>query len=260
MRKKKGGGGGGGANWMDTYGDMVTLLLCFFVLLYSMSTLDQKKFQALVESLNPSTSVTEDPEQPDGVGGDNVDSIEKKDPEQVKRETEEAMDQLYQRLKDYVTESNQQEFISVIKGQGYTFISFQNAVFFNGDSYVLLDSGKQVLDAISSELAAVTGSIDEIQVLGHTSQARTNGPNDEVYDRFLASNRATEVLLYLQQKDFIDPAKLVSVGYGQWRPVDTFETPEGRAANRRVELIITGVNPDGESGIEKYNSMRQNAQ
>ena len=43
MPKKK-GGGGGGANWMDTYGDMVTLLLCFFVLLYSMSTISEENW------------------------------------------------------------------------------------------------------------------------------------------------------------------------------------------------------------------------
>ena len=48
--KKKSGGGGGGANWMDTYGDMVTLLLCFFVLLYSMSTISEEKFKAIVQT------------------------------------------------------------------------------------------------------------------------------------------------------------------------------------------------------------------
>ena len=45
MAKKR--SGGGGANWMDTYGDMVTLLLCFFVLLYSMSTIDQEKWMMI---------------------------------------------------------------------------------------------------------------------------------------------------------------------------------------------------------------------
>ena len=50
-RKKS--GGGGGANWMDTYGDMVTLLLCFFVLLYSMSTISEENWKALVMSFNP---------------------------------------------------------------------------------------------------------------------------------------------------------------------------------------------------------------
>ena len=51
MKKKK--SGGGGANWMDTYGDMVTLLLCFFVLLYSMSTISTENWKALVMSFNP---------------------------------------------------------------------------------------------------------------------------------------------------------------------------------------------------------------
>ena len=54
MRKKRGRKGSeGGANWMDTYGDMVTLLLCFFVLLYSISSVDQSKWIKLVESFNP---------------------------------------------------------------------------------------------------------------------------------------------------------------------------------------------------------------
>ena len=64
MRKKR---SGGGANWMDTYGDMVTLLLCFFVMLYSMSTLDQEKWIALVESFNPVAEA----QHSGGGGGDN---------------------------------------------------------------------------------------------------------------------------------------------------------------------------------------------
>ena len=56
--KKKSKGGGGGANWMDTYGDMVTLLLCFFVLLYSMSTISEEKYKAVVMSFNPNAVET----------------------------------------------------------------------------------------------------------------------------------------------------------------------------------------------------------
>ena len=48
MGRRKKSGGGGGANWMDTYGDMVTLLLCFFVLLYSMSDVNKEKYEILV--------------------------------------------------------------------------------------------------------------------------------------------------------------------------------------------------------------------
>ena len=69
MKKRKKGGGGGGANWMDTYGDMVTLLLCFFVLLYSISTLDQSKWIMIVKSFNPDAvdvSQIADETNPDG--------------------------------------------------------------------------------------------------------------------------------------------------------------------------------------------------
>ena len=65
---KKKSSGGGGANWMDTYGDMVTLLLCFFVLLYSMSTIDQEKWMMIVQSFNKDAevSINDHPRGPDG--------------------------------------------------------------------------------------------------------------------------------------------------------------------------------------------------
>ena len=55
MKRRK-SSGGGGANWMDTYGDMVTLLLTFFVMLYAMSSLDQQKWEIFVKSIYPSSS------------------------------------------------------------------------------------------------------------------------------------------------------------------------------------------------------------
>ena len=69
-RKKK---EGGGANWMDTYGDLVTLLLCFFVLLYSISTIDQAKWIQIVKSFNPDAKeVSQIAENPDIDANDEV--------------------------------------------------------------------------------------------------------------------------------------------------------------------------------------------
>ena len=66
------------------------------------------------------------------------------------------------------------------------------------------------------------------------------------------------VTVYLQEKNIIDPARLVSVGYGQWRPVADNSTADGRAQNRRVELLVTGLDLQSGGGddITQYYTMR----
>ena len=246
VKRKK--SGGGGANWMDTYGDMVTLLLCFFVMLYAMSSVDQNRWIALVQALNPDAVVASGPEvdvPPDG----SVVSQESIDQE---------IEQLFESMQSYIQSANMTGQVSIGRGNGYVFISFDETVFFGPDSWVLLDSGQEVLDQISLSIAEAADSINEIRVLGHTAQGDPNRPNNPTGDRFLASNRATVVTVYLQEKNIIDPARLVSVGYGQWRPVSSNDTSEGRARNRRVELIISGLDLDSELGddIQQYYTMR----
>ncbi|MDR3729995.1 MAG: flagellar motor protein MotB [Oscillospiraceae bacterium] len=244
MRKKR--GGGGGANWMDTYGDMVTLLLCFFVMLYSMSSMDKSKWIALVQALNPSADIsgttTEVPPEGSEVTQEKVDA---------------DIEALYQAMQQYIQEENLTSQISITKGSGYVFVSFDDTVFFDGDSWELLDAGKAILDQVASSISEVSDSIDEIRVLGHTAQA-SDQPNRPEVDRFLASNRASVVTVYLQEKNIVDPSRLVSVGYGQWRPVADNSTSEGRAKNRRVELLVTGLDLSSSAGddVTQYYTMR----
>ena len=238
MKKKK---SSGGANWMDTYGDMVTLLLCFFVLLYSMSSIDQEKWMLIVQSFNKNAIVSTDdtprgPEGDDGKEGGN-------DMPMTQDEVEMALDELHQFLQDYVQQENMESSTTVSRGDGYVFISFNDAVFFDGDSYVLRPDGKEALNGIIPALAQAGPFIDELRVLGHTAQAVADQPNNPTTDRFLAGNRASVVLVYLQEniaQEQLDPARLVGVQYGQWRPIAPNDTRDTRAQNRRVELIITG--------------------
>lgn len=252
MKKNK-KSGSGGANWMDTYGDMVTLMLCFFVMLYSLSTIDQQKWESVVQSFNPNQ--IEDLEQIITQGGAAAETPPSD--EVTQEDVDHDIEQLYQAMQQYVEENGMSDRISLGKGSGYVFISFDDTVFFNGDSYTLLDEGKKILDNLSKSISEVSDSIDEIRILGHTAQAATESANDPETDRFLASNRATVVTVYLQEKNIIDPARLVSVGYGQWRPVAENNTSDGRAQNRRVEMIVTGLDLDSESGdnITQYYTM-----
>ena len=157
-----------GASWMDTYGDMVTLLLCFFVLLYSISTVDAMKWELVVKSFNPkaeevSQIVMETEMNEEGMevpGGTDVPLDEIED-----------FEDLYYMLQEAIAENNLEGEVELEKGEGYTFINFRDNIFFDGDKAVLKDEGKAILDAFIKALNSVSSTIGEIQVLGHTSQA-----------------------------------------------------------------------------------------
>jgi chemotaxis protein MotB len=106
-------------------------------------------------------------------------------------------------------------------------------------------------------LSDAVNAIDEVRILGHTAQEEPDTPNKVSVDRFLASNRATNVLIYIQEHSEVDPARLISEGMGQWHPVASNDTAEGRSKNRRVEMIISGRNlaEELEEGLQQYSTV-----
>ena len=238
---------------MDTYGDMVTLLLCFFVLLYSMSTISEENWKALVMSFNP--LATETLTATPGGDGPNADADEAGGPVELSQEQiDEDIEELYQELTAFVAQAGEQSNISVTKDGGKIYISFNQVVFFDGDSPVLKEEAKPILDTVSEMLSNAAESIDEVRVLGHTAQANPKRPNNVETDRTLASQRATNVVIYVQEHSEVDPARLRSEGTGEWRPGATNDTPEGRGQNRRVEMIVSGRDLEQElqGGILQY--------
>ena len=261
MKKKK--GGGGGANWMDTYGDMVTLLLCFFVLLYSMSTISEDKWKAIVQSFNPAGTPTSmddlqsgsGPSADDDLGGgvfDNPDAQE---------EIDQMMEDLAAAIEQMVAEEGMASTIQVDYAGGKVYIHFSDSVFFLPDSSVLQPGGQEVLGKICGLLDGAKDAIEEIRVQGHTAQARANQANEPQGDYRLAANRAIEVVLFLQNNSSIHPARMIPESYGQWRPISSNETGETRAKNRRVELVVTGQDLENKLGNEynNYFAMYQEA-
>ncbi len=283
MKKKSGGGEGGGANWMDTYGDMVTLLLCFFVLLYSMSTIDENKWKALVQSFNPNATPSETEIEAGDEHGPFADPNELEagimDPNMLKELMEAAqeasmegqqgqvdkeIDQLYEQLKSLVEASGAN--IEITKGDGYVFLSLVDTVFFYPDQYVMLPEGRELLNQIAPILKAAAPSIDEIRISGHTAQGQDNAENDPEGDRMLSAQRAAQVSYYLQQlcrpKDSsdqgLDPARIVGQSFGQWRPIAANDD-DNRRKNRRVEMTITGKDLGSKLGdaLEQYYTQRE---
>ncbi len=232
---------------MDTYGDMVTLLLCFFVLLYSMSTIDQEKWMIIVQSFNRDAEVSIDdfPRGPDG----NNDAQLGDDMPMTKDEINEMQEMILEYLADYaatlnasaeadqntaVESSNE---VTVIKGDGYIHMKFPAGVMFGGDSDELLPAGREVLDGIIPTLEEAKLYINQIIVSGHTATAQ--GTYNARKDRKLAGGRAAEVAAYLQEHTTIQAARIIDEGHGQWLPIAPNDNETDRRKNRRVELLIS---------------------
>ncbi len=249
-KKKK--GGEGGANWMDTYGDMVTLLLCFFVLLYSMSTISEDKWKAIVQSFNPG-GIPTDMENIKGGTGPSADEdlgggvfTDPNSVEAQQADIDAMMEQLAQAIKNMVSEEGLESTIQVNYEGGKVYVQFSNSVFFLGDSSVLQPAGQEILSKICVLLNDAEDAIDEIRVQGHTAQQYANQRNEPQNDYRLAANRAIEVVLFLQNHSTIHPARMIPESFGQWRPIGNNKDEAGRAPNRRVEMIISGVDLNAE--------------
>lgn len=238
-----------GANWMDTYGDMVTLLLCFFVLLYTISSVDQQKFENLVMSMNPDAvkeadagpGAGEGTGQGNGIGQGNNDKGPDEDFKSIAENLEEEMETLGVGSE-----------IEIAEMDGYHFISYKDEIFFTGDSATITESGKKVLDGFCRAIEKSASHIKEIRVLGHTTQINPERPNHVQKDRTLAAERSANVVIYIQSKGILDPSRLVSVGYGQFKPIASPDSEKGREKNRRAEIIITDKAGDEKDVGEYY--------
>lgn len=219
---------------METYSDMVTLLLTFFIMLYAMSTIDAQKYAAIVASfskaMNPEAyyQVMEAEKAKEEIV-DLYEEIEEID------ETEE-IDALYTLLRQYIDENKLNEQVTLSKSEEYVFIRFSDSVAFKGYSDILEQSGKQILDVLADGLLLVDEYVEEVIIAGHTAKVDYDFTD---IDRSLSTNRANVVLKYLENKRVTDPAKYLAIGYGLYSPIADNTTPEGRAKNRRVEIFIS---------------------
>lgn len=237
--------------WLETYGGIVTLLLCFFILLYSVSYVDQNKWKMLVGSFKPIASEGNGKDVPP-VSGNEGESAQN-----APSENDDITDfnELYLVLKQVIESRNLQDSVEITPGDDFTFISFRDKVFFDGDSSILRQEGKEVLDQFAFAFLKANGMIKEVQVLGHTSQGNPERPNNIRNDRMLSAQRSAEVIIYLQSRNAISPEKLVSMSFGQYRPIAPLDTEDGRAQNRRMEILITKSNTVEKSLEEYYNQV-----
>ncbi|MBO5377431.1 MAG: flagellar motor protein MotB [Ruminiclostridium sp.] len=233
--------------WMATYSDMVTLLMCFFVLLYASSTPDETKFQYIFQSfnsqgkfvnpfvteeINPGEIKTDEEDGNSDTPPDGGDGTHDNDDEGMG--LPHNFDELFSWVSATAESSSYSDKIDVTQTSASRFnIRFSNSIMFAGDSAVLLESGKEAIRQFLPGIKATGDYIKNIRVQGHTAQGLS-----AVNDWDLSSARACSVLKFMDFQVVIDSEKYIAEGRAQYDPIADNSTEEGREENRRVELII----------------------
>lgn len=232
--------------WLITYSDLITLLLAFFIMMYTFSKQDAQKYQEVTEQLRAiftggasilhtgrtagSKAVIALP--PATSSGNDVEK-------QLEKEVKSLADALDQEHK-----------ISVFRDERGIVIRVMDKAFFDPGHAQLKETAKQALAKI---VPIIKSSDSPIRIEGHTDNVpiKTSefGSNWE-----LSVRRATEVVRHLIEKHDFPPERISASGYAEYRPVAPNDTPENRALNRRIEIILlqpSGVDPlkqtDGKS-------------
>lgn len=266
MARRKEDPPSGGAGWMATFSDLMNLLLCFFVLLFAMSSIDEDKFEQLVASLSASfgvldggsTSVIEGTLISAGVddlneldeyyasiglndeGSAPMEEIYDYDGhdllEVIRDKASEASEKMAEDIEQQAQDMNIAGQIEVDYTSQYVMIILNGALLFDPaetrirtDSIPLVDKVGDILKNYSSSMIEITGYTDTVPLIGDPKY-------DDNWD--LSTARAKTVLMYLVENKGMSLAKMKSAGRGENDPIATNDTAEGRAQNRRVEIKI----------------------
>jgi chemotaxis protein MotB len=238
-RKKfsKEGSSGGAPGWMTTFSDLMSLLLTFFILLYSMSTVDAQKFRNITYSLQEALS---------GLGGPSIlegeISNELLPIEDTRTITENNIGELipkeildmYEKVSDYLAENELDANVAVRMNTQGVFVNIKEAILFESGSAELKESGIELLTQLEG---LINDFNNDIVIEGHTDNVASNTlfyPSNWE----LSTARAVTVVRYLSEVEMINPSRLSARGYGEYSPIAPNDTAQNRAINRRVNMFI----------------------
>ena len=268
MRKKKEEQPEGVEEWIVTYGDVMALLLTFFVLLFSFSTIDAQKWEELVRSFGSQPSVINMPmeknsaienlvDQKMGVNSSIIETSEVLIPkteedtdmqdintdeettdDQSELERDKEFEELYDSLSELASRSSSNMDFEIIKTENEIRLRFSNNLLFGSGSTTLDEEATNVIYEIAQVALEYEPIINQIIIEGNTDDIPITG--NRFKDNFdLSLQRALVVLFYMKDDAGFPPQKLVAMGYGEYNPVADNDTEDNRALNRRTDLVLT---------------------
>ncbi len=264
--------------WAIPYGDLITLLLAFFVVMYAMSSVNEGKYRVLSDSLvaafsgaprtmepiqvgeqqagpgvSPAISLVQQP-MIDGQARTSLQPISMghpvpmpADPGQRSEELATVAGEVEQSMSDLID----RELITVRRHGKWVEVEIRTDILFPSGVATLSPAAVQVLQQLAQTLRPFP---NPIRVEGHTDNRPINTAAFPSNWELSAARAASVVHLFTRAG--MDPARLAVIGLGENRPAQSNATPEGRNANRRVLLVIlgSGIRPEGDYGGERGQS------
>ena len=234
-RKSRQSASGGGESWLTTYSDTVTLLLCFFAVLYSFSSLDIERFRAIMAAFQGAIGVLDagsalDPRT--SISGAN--SAESRIAIERPVSTPEVATALAV-IQEFIESEGLLDAITTEVSERGIVIHFTDRVLFDTGEATLKPEAVAVLRSLGERALSAWPHL--IRVEGHTDNvpiANTRFPSNWE----LSTARAARVVRFLIAEAGIAPERLSAAGYGEFRPIDTNATEAGRSRNRRVDIVL----------------------
>lgn len=238
--------------WMCSYGDLVTNMLTFFVLLFSFSTIDVEKWKAVAQSFAGEhaasiVSIGPGDVENDFMTGEGPAPTEKEEEDEQHQQEggntaaqKERFDELYEKISKHIEQNNLESLVNVERQDGVTLIRMSDSALFDSGKDVLKAEAKEILGAICGIIEEYEDLIRTIRVEGHTDNVPIN--TAQFKDNWeLSTARALEVVWFVLSITEFNPAKMTPVGYGEYHPVAGNETAEGRTRNRRVDFVLESI-------------------
>jgi len=232
--------------YMLTFGDMMNLLLCFFVAIIAQANFEEPRYQIVTSAIQGGLGILPGGNAID-VGnmmnlGMNIDTLTgtapkfREDAKGVKKD----LDKITSTLEVKLLQAIKKGTTKIKTDERGIVIQLTESIVFDSGSPVLNESASPVLDQIAEFLSMPDLINRLIRIEGHTDNIPVSGKFQSNWE--LSTMRAVNVLHYFEKKPGIKPSRMSAVGYGQFKPVAPNTTDEGRKANRRVEIVILKEN------------------
>lgn len=229
--------------WMVSYADFVTLLFAFFVVMYAISSVNEGKYRVLSDTMTEAFKVAPKSPNPIQIGKENRSITSAKpsnaiiEPLKILPKSERTYEREMQQIAQTVSKSVQplinQGLIKVTQHKLWVEIEMNSKILFSSADSELEDEAFPALKALAAVLKKIPNSID---VEGHTDNVPINNELFPSNWELSAARAASVVHLFTDYG--VDPRRLSSIGYAEYRPISNNSTSEGRLRNRRVKIVV----------------------